>query len=274
MNPTVVEKLSEARRIGTTEARVAPQGATTSQVDVPQTTAMVKDAPVGEPLAHAQAHPRFVRMSSNLPYTRFDNEGPPVASGGQLLHCKTVLVPVALAFTSLVLVSSSRVEAMPQLRDEVALFHAADNATHSLDSAQPSAICSQLPDMACGEWTVTIGTLVGIVTGPILVPVFFAALCCCGFGTAGVVAGSCAAGCQLPVTAAGGCFATLQSCGALGCWGASAAAPPLLILSVLLAVAGGFIGMGVTGVCACDWKLAFPTAPHVSFPSPQFPLPD
>jgi len=85
--------------------------------------------------------------------------------------------------------------------------------------------------------------------GPLLVPLVFAALCCCGFGAAGVIAGSCAAGCQAPVTAKGGCFAwfaTLQSCGALGCCRSAS-------MFVLLAVAGGIIGMEVTGVCACDW---------------------
>ena len=190
----------------------------------------------------------------DLPYTRFDNEASPVAPGGQQLRrCKAVLTLVGLTSTSLLLASSSRVEAMPQLLDETALFNAADNATHSLDSAQPSPLCSQLPDMTCGAWPLYISTLVGIVSGPILVPVFFAALCCCGFGPAGVIAGSCAAGCQVPVTVGGGFFATLQSCGALGCWRASAAVKPLLILCLLLALAGGFIGMDVAGVCACDW---------------------
>ena len=207
-----------------------------------------------------------------LPYARFEDEASSVESGRrQLLRCKALLMLVALAFTSLVLASSSRIS-MPLLQDETVLYKTTDNATHSLGSAQPSPFCSLLPDMACDAWPVTISALVGIVTGPVLVPVFFAALCCCGFGPAGVVAASCAAGCQAPVTVAGGCFATLQSCGALGCWRASAAVPPLLILSLLLAVAGGFIGMGVAGVCACDWQLK---APQFDLPSPpQFPLPD
>jgi hypothetical protein len=193
----------------------------------------------------------------HLPYTRFDNEAPPLASGGQQqLRWKALLMVVALTFTYLVLASSSRVEVMPQLRDETVVAvvsNAADNATQSLDPVQSSPFCSQLPDMACGVWPITISALVGMVSGPILVPVFFAALCCCGFGPAGVIAGSCAAGCQVPVTVAGGCFATLQSCGALGCWGASAAVPPLLMVCLLLAVAGGVIGTDLAGVCACEW---------------------
>ena len=174
----------------------------------------------------------------HLPYTRFDSEGP-TGSGGRQQRCKAVLILVpSLVLASLALASSSQVAVMPQLRDEAVVL----NATHTL----PSPFCSPLRGMACGVRPITISTLVGMALGPLLVPLVFAALCCCGFGAAGVIAGSCAAGCQAPVTAKGGCFATLQSCGALGCCRS-------VSIFVLLAVAGGIIGMEVTGVCACDW---------------------
>ena len=148
-------------------------------------------------------------MLRRLPYTRFDNEVP-TGSGGRQQRCKAVLILVpSLVLASLALASSSRVAVMPQLRDEAIVL----NATYTL----PSPFCSPLRDMACGVRPITISTLVGMALGPLLVPLVFAALCCCGFGAAGVIAGSCAAGCQAPVTAKGGCFATLQSCGALGC---------------------------------------------------------
>ena len=138
-------------------------------------------------------------------------------------------------------------------------------------SSQRAAICTLLPDVPCGPWAVGISALVGALTGPFVVPLFFAALCCCGFGPAGVVAGSCAACCQTPVTVAGGCFATLQSCGALGCWGVSATVPPLLIL---LTVLGSLTGMGVAGVCYCDWQLTVPLPQLDLPPPPHFSVPD
>ena len=82
-----------------------------------------------------------------------------------------------------------------------------------------ATFCTLLPDVSCGPWTVEISALAGALTGSFVVPLFFTALCCCGFGLPGVIAGSCAAACQTPFTVTGGCFATLQSCGALGCSG-------------------------------------------------------
>ena len=196
-----------------------------------------------------------------LPYTRLDvYDAPRPLPRGQY----AMLMLLGLGFVSAILASRSR-HAPAFLQQEVTA-----NSTHVLSgsSSQRAAICTLLPDVPCGPWAVGISALVGALTGPFVVPLFFAALCCCGFGPAGVVAGSCAACCQTPVTVAGGCFATLQSCGALGCWGASAAVPPLLILMAVLAAMGGLIGMVVAGVCDCDWQLTVPV-PHFDLP----PLP-
>ena len=132
-----------------------------------------------------------------------------------------------------------------------------------LDHGVPTAansVCASLPDVLttnCTVGKVALGALLGAATGPVAVPVFFGAVACCGFGAAGVAAGSCAAAIQGPVTAAGGCFASMQSCGALGCCGASAAFPPLIILILILAVLGAVLGAALPGVCACDWGHLF-----------------
>ena len=121
-----------------------------------------------------------------------------------------------------------------------------------------TSFCSQLPDILtthCSVQTVAISSLLGAFTGPALVPMFFIVLSSCGFAGAGVVAASCAASCMGPATAAGGCFATMQSCGALGCYGATTTFPPLLILIIFLVVLGAVIGAAVPGVCACGWSI-------------------
>ena len=91
---------------------------------------------------------------------------------------------------------------------------------------------------------VATGAAVGFITGPIMVPVFLIALCLCGFGPAGVIAGSCAAACQTPFTIAGSCFACLQSCGAAGCWAKA------LPVALALACLGLIIAASVSGYCA------------------------
>ena len=108
-----------------------------------------------------------------------------------------------------------------------------------------SVVCSKLSGMrsaGCVRSLLVAGGM-GALTGPILVPIYFGGLALLGFGAAGVAAGSCAAACMMPLTAAGSCFAVSQSAGALGCW--SAAWPVALVLSLI------GLGLGLSVVWSC-----------------------
>lgn len=71
--------------------------------------------------------------------------------------------------------------------------------TNNASFTQIETFCTVLPmHVSCNVWTIGACAVIGALTGPVLVPLFFGVLCCAGFGQAGVIAGSIAAGCQTP----------------------------------------------------------------------------
>ena len=126
--------------------------------------------------------------------------------------------------------------------DDVASARTAIPQPNAFESSGGAGRCATLSFMSTWECarSLVVGGGVGALAGPVLVPLFFLLLCVAGFGPAGVTAGSCAAACMTPLTAAGSCFALSQSAAALGCW--ATAWPVALALSLLGAVLGLWTG--------------------------------
>lgn len=146
---------------------------------------------------------------------------------------------------------------LADVQGNVLMESAASNVSDSRCELLPIPSDQCLPAVATGA-------AFGFITGPIMVPVFLIALCCCGFGPAGVMAGSCAAACQTPFTIAGSCFACLQSCGAVGCWA------NVWPVALALACLGLIIAASVSGYCAActlpEWHASMPQFMNISLP--------
>jgi len=115
--------------------------------------------------------------------------------------------------------------------------------------------------------TVAVGTAVGVGSAAVATPAAVAAAHAVGFGTAGVTGGSIAAGLQVPLTMAGGWFATFQSVGATAMLATSTVVGVGLVVGA--AAAGGYVlwsrrGGSVPATPAAPVPIVHPVPPDDS----------